>query len=234
MWNKKAGKFVLLQILKSIEQGSQIFKWPECRDSNPGPLGPEDSAEKSGGAFRPVWCCLFHQKVLSKPLRSNASIRSLHNLGRRSGQPAIPGFRTVCRKSLTLSALRTVKAHFFATLNTFSCSPAVPHPPSGTGKSSRNPASSSITAGSRTTTSTMESHSGLCAFSRRKLRLGRKQHRHLLPLSLLLRYDIICVDRITGTNAQPCLLPPRAEACCKLGRWFSSGTRFPWPLTGIR
>ena len=28
-------------------------RWSECRDSSPGPLGPEDSAGKSGGCFPP-------------------------------------------------------------------------------------------------------------------------------------------------------------------------------------
>ena len=64
-------------------------RWSECRDSNPGPLGPENSAGKSGDAFRPVWFCLFQQKVLPSPLRSNASIRSPHSLGHRLGQTAI-------------------------------------------------------------------------------------------------------------------------------------------------
>ena len=64
--------------------------WSECRDSNPGPLGPEDSAEKSGGAFRPVWFCLFQQKVLSSLLHSNAYVRSPHSLGHYLGQTAIP------------------------------------------------------------------------------------------------------------------------------------------------
>ena len=60
-------------------------RWSECRDSNPGPLGPEDSAEKSGGALRPVLFRLFQQKVLPKYLRSNPSIRSPHSLGHHLG-----------------------------------------------------------------------------------------------------------------------------------------------------
>ena len=93
-------------------------QWSECRDSNPGPLGPEDSAEKSGGAFRPVWFCLFQQKVLSSLLHSNAYVRSPHSLGHYLGQTAIPVLRTVCRKALALSVPCTVEAHFFSILNT--------------------------------------------------------------------------------------------------------------------
>ena len=62
-------------------------QWSECRDSNPGPLGPEGSAENSADTFAPVWCCLFQQKVLSRPLHSNASICSPPNLGHRLGHP---------------------------------------------------------------------------------------------------------------------------------------------------
>ena len=53
---------------------------------NPRPLGPEDSAENSRGAFVPVWCCLFRECLLSGSLRSNVSIRSRRGLGRRLGQ----------------------------------------------------------------------------------------------------------------------------------------------------
>ena len=60
-------------------------QWSECRDSNPGPLGPEDSAEKSGGTFHPVWCCLFQKRLLFKPLPSHASIRFPHSLGHHLG-----------------------------------------------------------------------------------------------------------------------------------------------------
>ena len=64
--------------------------WSECRDSNPGPLGPEDSAEKSGGALRPVLFRLFQQKVLPKYLRSNPSIRSPPQSGSPFGSEPKP------------------------------------------------------------------------------------------------------------------------------------------------
>ena len=53
---------------------------------NPRPLGPEDWTENSMGAFRLIWCCLLQVQLLSKPLPSNASVRSRRGLGQRLGQ----------------------------------------------------------------------------------------------------------------------------------------------------
>ncbi len=48
-------------------------------------LGHEDSAQITKGVFLPVWCRGLRQRLVSCPLRSNASIRSQLGLGRRLG-----------------------------------------------------------------------------------------------------------------------------------------------------
>ena len=60
--------------------------WSECRDSNPGPLGPEDWTENSRGAFGRIWCWLLRKRLLSGPLPSPVSVRSRRGMGRRLGQ----------------------------------------------------------------------------------------------------------------------------------------------------
>lgn len=66
-----------------------IISWSQCRDSTPGPLGPEDSAENSADAFEHIWCCLFQAWLLSKHLHSNAPIRSSRGLGQRLGRKPV-------------------------------------------------------------------------------------------------------------------------------------------------
>lgn len=56
---------------------------------NPGPLGPEDSAEHSVDAFDPIWRCLFREQLLSRPLYSNVSVGSRRVMCQRLGQAAI-------------------------------------------------------------------------------------------------------------------------------------------------
>ena len=67
---------------------------------NPRPLGPEDWTKNTRGAFRRIWCCLLRERMLARPLRSNASVRSRRGMGQRLGQSVITIHKTVRRSAL--------------------------------------------------------------------------------------------------------------------------------------